>query len=138
QRVAMAALRSALSDAGFGGVRTHLQSGNVVLDSDLASAELGPAIQGVLADRLDLHTDVLVRSPAELAAAADADPFGDVASNPSRHVLGFLASEPDPERVAIIEQRIASLPSDGDRHAWGDRHFYLWCPNGISTSPYFK
>ena len=138
QRVAMADLRAALSDGGFENVVTHLQSGNVVLDSALTGADLTAAVARVLADRLDLRSDVFVRSPAELAAAIDADPFADIATDPSRHVLGVLATEPAPDKVAALEQRIASLPADGDRHAFDGAHFYLWCPNGISRSPYFK
>ncbi len=138
KRVAMADLRAALSDAGFGEVRTHLQSGNVVLDSDLPSHRVAVAAQDAMADRLALRTDVIVRSLAELQNAIEADPFGAVVTDPSRHVLGFLAGTPDPDGLARIEERIASLPSDGDRHAFSDRHFYLWCPHGISKSPYFK
>jgi uncharacterized protein (DUF1697 family) len=138
QRVAMADLRTALTGAGFERVVTHLQSGNVVLDSDLSGAKLGPAVARVLADRLGLRSDVIVRSASELAAAIDADPFSDIATDPARHVLGFLAGAPGPDKVALIEQRIAALPSDGDRHAFHGAHLYLWCPNGISKSPYFR
>ena len=137
KRLAMADLRSALAAAGFPGAATHLQSGNVVLDSELAGARVGAAVEQVLADRLGLRTDAIVRSPDELAAAIAADPFGDLAPDPSKHVLGFLAAEPDAERVAAIEQRIAARPADGDRHHFDRLHFYLWCPNGISKSPYF-
>ena len=137
-RVAMVDLRAALTDAGFRRVVTHLQSGNVVLDSPLAGAELGPAVERVLTDRLGLRSDVIVRSASELAAAVEADPFAGLASDPSRHVLGFLSATPDPDKIALLEKRIAVLPSDGDRHAFDGAHFYLWCPNGISKSPYFK
>ena len=36
KRIAMPALREALTDAGFEDVRTYVQSGNVVLSSDAA------------------------------------------------------------------------------------------------------
>jgi uncharacterized protein (DUF1697 family) len=138
KRVAMTDLRAALTAAGFGDVVTHLQSGNVVLDSPLPPAKLGPAVEAVVEDALGLRSDVIVRSPAQLAAAITADPFGDEAPDPARHVLGFLAAEPPADKVAAIEERIAELPSDGDRHAFHGKHFYLWCPNGISKSPYLK
>lgn len=136
-RVTMADLRQALTGAGFRDVVTHLASGNVVLDADREPADLAPAIHRELLERLGLRSDVIVRSADELAAAIAADPFGQVASDPSRHVLGFAAAEPDPQRIADLEARIAALPSDGDRHVFAGRHFYLWCPRGISKSPYF-
>lgn len=143
RRVAMADLRAALTAAGFGDVRTHLQSGNVVLESDLAGTALGDAVAAALADGLDLSTEVIVRSAGELAAAIEADPFGQVATDPARHVLGFCRAAPPPDRIADLEQRIAALraaaqPPSDDRHAFASNHFYLWCPNGISNSPYFK
>lgn len=138
RRLAMADVRTVLGSAGFEGVVTHLASGNVVLDSDLAPDAVAAGVRAALADELALRTDVIVRSPAELTAAMDADPLREIATDPARHVLGFLASAPDPDRVARLEERIAARPSDGDRHAFDGRHFYLWCPNGISRSPYFS
>lgn len=142
KRVAMADLRAALTATGFADVRTHLQSGNVVLASDLTAAELGPAVGAALKERLNLSTDVIVRTADQLAAAIDADPFRDIATDPSRHVIGFCASTPSSEGIATVEARIAKLreamPEASDQHAFAGEHFYLWCPDGISNSPYFK
>lgn len=43
RRVAMSDLRALLVSRGYGDVRTHLQSGNVVLDSDVAPEQLARA-----------------------------------------------------------------------------------------------
>lgn len=142
RRVAMADLRATLTTAGFGAVRTHLQSGNIVLESDIAGAALRDAVAAALVTDLNLNTDVIVRSADELAAAIDGDPFGEIATDPARHVLGFCQGAPAADRVADLEVRIAAQqaaarsPSD-DRHVFAGEHFYLWCPNGISASPYF-
>lgn len=142
RRVAMADLRATLTAAGFRDVRTHLQSGNVVLDSDLAGRVLGDAVQAALAGDLGLDTDVIVRSGDQLAAAIKADPFGAIATDPARRLLGFCQTTPTPDAVADMERRIAAQqagkPSSGDRHHFAGDHFYLWCPNGVSNSPYFK
>ena len=138
RRVAMAEVRSALTRNGLTDVATHLQSGNVVFRSPLMAVDVAATVEGALAERLGLHTAVIVRSPAELASAVDADPFGTVATDPARHVLGFLSAEPTPDALAAVEAAITRLPSDGDRHGFAGKHFYLWCPHGISTSPYFK
>jgi uncharacterized protein (DUF1697 family) len=141
RRVAMADVRAALTAAGFGGLRTHLQSGNIVLESELAGDGVGDAVEAALSERLGLTTEVIVRSPQRLADAIAADPFGDVATDPARHVLGFCRSAPAPDKIAEMERRIAAQRSRskpaGDRHAFAGDHFYLWCPNGISKSPYF-
>lgn len=141
KRVAMADLRAALAAGGFDGARTHLQSGNVVLDSDCAASDLGASIESVLERELGLQTSVVMRTAEQLSAAIAADPLGAIATNPSRHVLGFCAAAPSAETVTAVEARIAVLrerrPDALDRHAFAGEHFYLWCPEGISASPYF-
>jgi uncharacterized protein (DUF1697 family) len=134
----MAELRAALSDGGFGDVRTHLQSGNVVLTSPLPASRVPAAVQEIIPDRFGMVTDVIVRSATELRRAADGDPFAGIATDPARHVMGLMADRPAAAAIATLTERIESLPADGDRYAFGDKHFYLWCPNGISRSPFFK
>ena len=58
-RVAMPALRELLSDAGFDGVRTHLQSGNAVLSSDLAAHALAQRASDPSGKR---HDEALLRA----------------------------------------------------------------------------
>lgn len=142
KRVAMADLRAALAEVGFADVRTHLQSGNVVLASGLTAAELGRAVGQALHEHLELRTDVIVRTAEQLESAVAGDPFRQIAADPSRHVLGFCAAAPSPDAVKAVEERITKLreamPDARDQHAFAGEHFYLWCPNGISNSPYFK
>ena len=51
RRIRMADLREALTAAGFGRVRTLLQSGNVVLDSDRPAGELASSVERALGER---------------------------------------------------------------------------------------
>ena len=51
RRIGMADLRALLTEAGYGGVATLLQSGNVVLDSDLAPGPLRTALESLLQGR---------------------------------------------------------------------------------------
>jgi hypothetical protein len=51
-KVPMAALREHLAAAGLTDVRTHLQSGNVIVRSD---REVAPVIRGVLRDRFGVR-----------------------------------------------------------------------------------
>ncbi len=138
RRLKMAELRAALTDAGFTDVRTHLQSGNVVVSSPLAASDVATAMGEAISTGCGLKTDVIVRSRTQLQKAVDADPLADVATEPARHVLGLMADLPAAAAVQAVVARIESLPADGDRYVFSGKHFYLWCPNGISKSPYFK
>jgi uncharacterized protein (DUF1697 family) len=90
-RVAMPKLRQLLEDAGFEDVSTYLQSGNVVLSSDLTEKALARKIKRVLADGFGLELDVVVRTRSELARVVRLNPLGDVATNPKRYQVSFLS-----------------------------------------------
>src|ERR671937_939311 len=91
-RIGMADLRALLTDMGYDGVRTHLQSGNVVLVTRQAPERAGRAIEREIRTRLGLEVDVIVRTGAEIAAVVAANPLGDVATNPSRYFVVFLSA----------------------------------------------
>lgn len=77
--VPMAALRSALKAAGFEGVRTYIQSGNVLLAApSLDEAGVADAVERVLGQEFSVATVVVAVSAATLRlAVSDAPPgFG--------------------------------------------------------------
>lgn len=95
RRVPMADLRTALEAAGLRGVRTHLQSGNAVLDAEGSEADVEAAARQVLADDLGVPCDVMVRSAADLRAVADRNPWPERTAEPTLlHVLFLSAPVP--------------------------------------------
>jgi uncharacterized protein (DUF1697 family) len=130
KKVPMPALREALGAAGFDDVRTHLNSGNVIVVSAQSPSAVGRAVHDVMAEKLGVTADVIVRSADELAAAIDADPLADVSTDGSKHFLGFLTGNgaADPPDVGQTEDRVAIVGN----------HVYLWCPNGLSKSAFWK
>jgi uncharacterized protein (DUF1697 family) len=129
-RIAMPALRDALSETGFDDVRTYLQSGNVVLTGGASSEAVARKVRKVIADRFGLDVDVVVRTRAELAAIVERDPLGEVAKDPKRYQVSFLASKPRAEAVHNLEE--AAIESE--RLVVQGREAYAWHPNGIGRS----
>jgi len=129
-RIAMPRLREMLSGAGFGDVRTYVQSGNAVLSSDASPSEVARLCTRLIAARLGLEVDVVVRTRDELAAVVRRDPLGDVAANPKRYQVTFLASELEP---AIVE-RIESAGAGQERVCIIGREVYAWHPDGVGRS----
>lgn len=110
-KVNMPALREALVQAGFQDVRTYVQSGNVVLSSSARSAaRVARAVHDVLHESFGIDTPVLVRTPAQLRAVAEWDPFAEQSAErpTSVHVL-HLDADPDTDALAAL------LDAD-----WGD------------------
>ena len=138
KRVAMADLRDALTGLGFAHVRTLLNSGNVVLESEQSPTAVARAVSGTLAGQLGVPAEVIVRSRGQLLAAMAADPFGPDAPNGSKHFLGCLAATPAPvtaERIPELQDPTACAP---DRARLIGRQLSLWCPAGLSASAFAK
>jgi uncharacterized protein (DUF1697 family) len=129
-RVAMPALRELLSHSGFEDVRTYLQSGNVVLSSELSPDRLARECRGAIAQGLGLELDVLVRSREELAEVVRRNPLAEVALNPKRYQVTFLARELDAHEV----ERLASLAAARERFVAIGRELYAWHPEGVARS----
>jgi uncharacterized protein (DUF1697 family) len=133
-RVAMGELRELLTGHGYGDVRTLLQSGNVVLTSDLAPERLARALEEQIAAGLGVEPAVVVRTRDELAAVVERNPLGSVATDPKRYQVSFLSGEPDPGAVREIEAADVSP----ERFAVSGREIYTWHPDGIQRSPLLK
>ena len=112
-KIAMADLRELLTDAGFTAVRTHLNSGNVVLSGPSAPAA---AIEKAIAERTGLKVPC-------------GHPFADVATNGSRMMAHVLGGPPDADKLA------AALARDPDNARSGPGVIYQWCPDGLLKAP---
>ncbi|WP_175527105.1 DUF1697 domain-containing protein [Blastococcus tunisiensis] len=129
RRVSMPRLREVLSFRGYGDVRTHLASGNVLLDSDLPEAALSAALTRAIGEEFDLDVPVVVRTAQELGDVLAADPLGELVTDPSRYSVTFFAEPLDPDRVA------AAPAYEGAVLALRDRELYLWLPDGFRAGP---
>jgi len=130
KRISMPELRGALEDAGFGDVKTYVQSGNVVLSSRAAPKTVAGKIERTIADRFGLDVDVVVRTRDELADVVERDPFGKRASDPKRLQVTFLAAEPHAEVIEKLEAAAAG----GEQLVASGRELYSWHPNGVGRS----
>jgi uncharacterized protein (DUF1697 family) len=129
-RVAMAELSRLLDGAGMEDVRTYLQSGNVVVSSEVPARELAAQCKRVLADGFGLDVEVIVRSRDELAAVVKRNPLGHVASDPKRYQVSFLAGELDAGTLRELE----ALATDAERLVAVGRELYAWHPDGVARS----
>ena len=130
-RVGMADLRALLTAEGHRDVRTLLQSGNVVLDTDLPAADLARSVEQAVEQRFGFPVPVVVRTAAEFSAALAHDPLGTVATDPSRYVVSFAATEVPAE----LTRWLGEVDPGDDAFAVHGRELYLWCPHGQLDSP---
>jgi uncharacterized protein (DUF1697 family) len=132
RRIPMPRLREVLTERGYGEVRTLIASGNLVLDSPLPEDELALDLAKAIDEEFGLDVPVVVRTGKELAAVLAEDPFGDVATDPSRYSVTFL---PEPPAKAKVRELPAA---EGGRYSVVGRELYLWLPDGMAASPMGK
>lgn len=122
-KVPMAELRALLEAEGYGGVRTYIASGNVLLDGPRARARLAAELQRIVDDAFGVHTAAVLRTPHELAATVAAHPFG--AKTSETHVA-FLSARPTNTAAARL--------ADIDDAVLDGAELYLRLPRGVHGS----
>jgi uncharacterized protein (DUF1697 family) len=130
RRVPMADLRALFGDAGYEDVRTYVQSGNVVLESTAKPAELEREAAALISERFGFDVPVVVRTARQLAAVVKHNPLGDVADNPKRYQVSFLAEKPAAAAVRGLEETAAG----DERVVCHGREIYSWHPDGVARS----
>ena len=129
-RVAMPALRELLSSEGFEAVRTYVQSGNIVLKSELSPDELERRCECLIEERLELAIAVLARTRDELADVVRRNRLKKIAENPKRYQVSFLRAELKPD---VAEKLIATAVAP-EQVVIDGREIYAWHPEGVARS----
>lgn len=109
RKLPMAELRSACGEAGLEDVATYIQSGNIVLSSDLAADAVAKRLEGLIAERIKLDVPVIVRSAAQWQHYAAGSPFPDAEVERPRllHICPSVAPA-KPEAIAMLESRASA------------------------------
>ncbi|MDO7907718.1 DUF1697 domain-containing protein [Paenibacillus sp. JX-17] len=135
--VKMAELKSLLADLGMSHVQTYIQSGNVILDSELAEEELGSLLEQQLQLRFGFEIPVILRTVGEWHGIIERCPFSleeaeDIraASGKESLYISFLEKFPAEEALQVL----LSYKTDEEEVQLIGRELYLLVRKGISDS----
>ncbi len=132
--VTMARLGAVFESLGFTGVGTVLASGNVVFESDSRSAAgLERRIEGALERALGYEVRTFLRSPAELRAIVEGDPFGGERTGGARVHVGFLGRKP----TGAAARALGEFTTDEDKFRVIGRVLY-WLRRGRMSDSDFS
>jgi uncharacterized protein (DUF1697 family) len=131
KRIAMADLRVLLEGLGYTGVRTLLNSGNVVFDGPgEVPSKHAQAIRTAVSRKLGIDALVIIKSSKDMAAVIAGNKLGTMASDPARLLVALTE---DANGLAVLD----SLP----KTKWGSgkiqigKHAaYVWLPDGVLGS----
>lgn len=112
--VAMADLRAAFEAEGYPAVRTYIQTGNVLFESDAPRESLEAELEAMLESRLGVPLVVVMRSHRQLRNVVDKAPVG-FGEQPDRYhcdVVFLKAPLTSRQAMGVVDLR------DGVDQAW--------------------
>jgi uncharacterized protein (DUF1697 family) len=131
-RLPMADLRALLGSAGFGDVRTYLQSGNVCCTATGTAATVADAVSALLRSELGLAVPVVARTAGEWASVVAANPLVDRTDDPTKLHATFLDGVPDPGKAAGLSEAAAAFAPE--ELALSGAEVYLFTPAGYGNA----
>jgi uncharacterized protein (DUF1697 family) len=131
KRLAMADFRALLGALGYTDVKTLLNSGNAVFRAPGRSAgKIASDVAAAIAEELGLDVPVVVKTAAELEAAARECTLAKKAKDPSRLLVAFT------QDAAALRplRRLTDLAGPGEELVVGKNAAFLHVPAGILKS----
>jgi len=130
--VKMERLRASFEALGFGGVRTYVQSGNVIFESEQKSAaELSRKIEEKIQHDFGFTVPVLVKTSKEMAQIVSDNPLvKEKGIDHSKLHVTFLSDAPPKTAVKVLE----ALATGRERFRILNREIYLYCPDGYGNT----
>jgi uncharacterized protein (DUF1697 family) len=119
-------------DLGFDDAKTLLASGNLVLWGKGGSdADIERRLEDGLEKRMGLRTEFFVRTPAELKAIIDANPYPDEVKSHPNHLLVLFMKAPLPDGD---EATLRAAITGPETFKVGTRELYIDYPEDVGHS----
>ncbi len=119
-------LKRVASELGLGSPRTYIASGNLLFTSAKGEAELKRELERALEVHMGGPVGVMIRTAAEMAQAAAANPF---VGEPGNRVVAIFLDEAPPKGFADQAKHVRN-----ERMAPGRREIYVHYPDGQGPS----
>lgn len=119
-------LTALCSGLGFQQVRTYIQSGNVICESNLSEEKARSCLEKALSARMGKPIGVMVRTPAEMRSILGKNPFPD--KEPQKVAVFFLNTIPPKD----LKKNLAA--PGGEQVLTGKREIYVYYPDGMGRS----
>lgn len=122
----MAELKLLSEEAGFGNVKTYIQSGNVLFESKLSEDNVIKKLEDALKTRLKNSISVIVRTIDELEQIISNNPFRDAV--PAKVGVTFFGNK-------VPKNLLEDFSNKGPEEiVLGEREIYVYYPDGMGQS----
>ena len=136
KRMKMEKLRASCEALGFAGVKTYIQSGNVIFKAPKLSPQtLSKKLGECIVKDFGFSSEIISRTREEMKAIVDGNPFmKERGIDPTKLHVVFLSQ---PASAAALK-KLQDLTIAPDRVSHGDKEIYFYFPNGVSGSSLWK
>lgn len=127
--IKMTDLKQYLSSGGFEKVTTYIQSGNIVVQSNLKKTEAEKKIREIILKHFELSISVFVLSADEVEQALKNNPFAtDV--EPNKVFFTFLNAVPD----EVLVDKLSTIDFGKEKFKLIDKLLFFYVPEGMGKS----
>jgi uncharacterized protein (DUF1697 family) len=132
KRMSMETLRGIYMDLGFMNVRSYVQSGNVVFESQAVSrSELVKCIEARIEQTCGYHVEAFIRQADEFQRILMGNPFLLVRNeDPSKLHVSFYYQSPS----ETLLNKLTAPSGTADELVRDEMAVYLFCPNGYGKT----
>ncbi len=129
--IKMERLRAMFGDMSFANVKTYVQSGNVIFETDEPAASLSAKIQKRILKDFGFEVTVLTKSGKEMADIVKRNPFvKDKAIDQTRLYVTFLSDDPPKNALELLRPLVAG---EEEIHIV-KRAVYFYCPESYGNT----
>ncbi len=127
-------LIGSLEDLNYKNIKTYIQTGNVVFETEKTKhIILSDRIKEIILRDFGFQVAVIIRSGSEFVNVSMNNPFiTERSEDLNRLYVTFLAHEPDLKSVENIKTRQPGYAPD--EFILSGREIYLYCPNGYGKT----
>lgn len=119
----MSYLAQILQEAGFQNVKTYIQSGNIILDTELSEKETEERIHNTILKKIGANLSVIIKRPNQLQIAVKENPF-DETHEYSRIHLVFTNDSIEKTKIEELKNR----NFEEEKFMIGSKCLYMYLP----------
>ncbi|GET46673.1 hypothetical protein RCZ01_19750 [Capnocytophaga felis] len=125
----MAFLKEILGKGGFVNVKTYIQSGNVVLQTELSPAEVSRKVHELIKENIGAELPVIVKTADEIAQVLSENPFTE--NHDSKRVFFTLFNDELPQAMA---NELKKQDFGEEKFDFSEKALYMYLPKDASRS----
>jgi uncharacterized protein (DUF1697 family) len=124
-RLPMSRFREVLEKAGFNRVRTYIQSGNALVDTDLPAHVVEGSVHELIRDQIGPELAVIARTGDQLEEVLEANPFTEGYDLSRVFFVSFTGPLP-----GQTVRELLALDLTPEKLAFGNNTAYMYIPGG--------